>query len=120
VDGPRTATWLEKMIHPKVSMVGPGPHGKVPDPCMYRPDLWAGSRTSADTDRTPGTGPRPLCVGSGPPSAGSRDSETKNTQTLIKARRGPRADTCLDHTIYTSAPHPGGDPVLPRGLLPVT
>jgi hypothetical protein len=79
VDGPRTATWSEKMIHPKVSTVGPGPHGKVPDPRMYRPDLRAGSRTSVDTDRIPRTGPGPLCVGSGPPSAGSQDSGTKNT-----------------------------------------
>jgi hypothetical protein len=50
VDGPSTATWSEKMIHPKVSTVGSGPHGKVPNPCMYRPDLRAGSRTFADTD----------------------------------------------------------------------
>jgi hypothetical protein len=108
------------MIHPKVSTVGPGPHWKVSAPCMYRLDLRAGSRTSADTNKTPGTGPGPLCVGSGPPSAGSRDSGTKNTQALIKARRRPQADPCPDHTMYTYAPRPGGDPVLPRGLLPVT
>jgi hypothetical protein len=30
-----------------------------------------------------------LCVGSGPLTAGSRDSGTENTQALIKARRGP-------------------------------
>jgi hypothetical protein len=31
--------WSDKMIHPKVSTVGLGPHGKVPNPCMYRSDL---------------------------------------------------------------------------------
>jgi hypothetical protein len=78
------------MIHPKVSTVGLGPHGKVPDPCMYRPDLRAGSRTSADIDRTPGTGPGPLCVGSGPPSAGSRDSD-KEYPGLNQGQAGVRS-----------------------------
>jgi hypothetical protein len=72
------------------------------------------------TDRTPGTGPRPLCVGSGPPSAGSWDYGTKNTQALIKARQGSGADTCSDHTMYASAPRSGGVPMLPHGLLPMT
>jgi hypothetical protein len=120
VDGSRAAMWPEKMIHSKVSTVGPDPHGKVSDPCIYGPDLRAESRTFAGTNRTPGTGPRPLCVGSGPLTAGSRDSGTKNTKALIKARRGSGADTCPDHTMYASAPRPGGDPMLPRGLLPVT
>ena len=79
-----------KTISPKVSAVGPDPYGKVSDPYISRPDLRAGSRTPAGTDRTPRTGPGPLCVGSGPPSSGSRDSGTKNTQVLIKARRGVR------------------------------
>jgi hypothetical protein len=99
---------------------GSGPHGKVPDPCIYGPDLRAGSRTSAGTNRTPGMGPRPLCVGSKPLTAGSQDSETRNTQALIKAKRGSDADTCPDHTACASAPRPGGDLMLPRGLLPVT
>jgi hypothetical protein len=70
--------------------------------------------------RTPGMGPGPLCVGSGPLIAGSRDFETKNTQALITARRGSGADTGPDHTAYASAPRSGGDPMLPRGRLPVT
>jgi hypothetical protein len=70
--------------------------------------------------RTFRMGSEPLCVGSGPLSAGSRDSGTKNTQALIKARRGSGADTCPNHTVYDSAPRSGGDPMLPRGLLPVT
>jgi hypothetical protein len=40
-------------------------------------------------NRTPGMGPGPLCVGSGPLTVGSQDSGMKNTQALIKARRGP-------------------------------
>jgi hypothetical protein len=80
----------------------------------------AGSRTSAGADRTPGTGPGPFCVGSGPLLAGSRDSGTKNTQSLIKARRGSGAATYPDHTEYAPAPRSGGDPMLPRGRLPVT
>jgi hypothetical protein len=37
VDGSGTATWPEKMIYSKVSTVSPDPHGKVPDPYIYRP-----------------------------------------------------------------------------------
>jgi hypothetical protein len=72
-----------------------------------------------DTNRTPGTGPGPLYVGFGPLTAGSRDSGTKNTRTLIKTKRGSGADTCSDHVVYASAPRSGGDPMLPRGPLPV-
>jgi hypothetical protein len=119
-DGSKATTWPEKKISPKVSTVGLDPHGKMSGPCIYGPDLRAGSRTSASTNRTPGTGPGPLCVGSGPLSVGSRDSRTKNIQALIKARRGSGADTCPDHTEYAPAPCSGGDPMLPRGRLPVT
>jgi hypothetical protein len=49
-------------------------------------------------------GSGPLCVGSGSLTAGSRDSGAKNTQALIKARRGSGADTCPDLTVYASAP----------------
>jgi hypothetical protein len=59
-------------------------------------------------------------VGSGPLTAGFRDSGTKNTQALIKARRGSGADTCPDLIAYASAPRSGGDPMLPRGQLRVT
>jgi hypothetical protein len=33
---------------------------------------------------------------------------------------GSEADTCPDHAVYASAPRAGGDPMLPRGSLPVT
>jgi hypothetical protein len=62
----------------------------------------------------------PLCVGSGPLTAGSRESGIKNTQALIKDRRGSGADTCPDHTVYASAPRSGGAPMLPRGTVHVT
>jgi hypothetical protein len=65
-------------------------------------------------------GSGPLCVGFGPLTAGSRDSGIENTQALIKARRGSGADTCPDLIVYASAPRPGGEPMLPRGLLHVT
>jgi hypothetical protein len=120
VDGSGATTWPGKTTSSKVSTVGLDPHGKVPDPCIYGPDLRARFRTSSGTNRAPGTGPGPLCVGSGPLIAESQDSKTKNTQALIKARRGSEADTCPDHTTYASAPRPGGASMLPRGLLPVT
>jgi hypothetical protein len=39
-----------------------GPHGKVQNPCVYRPGLRVRSRTSTGANRTPrmGSGP-PLC-----------------------------------------------------------
>jgi hypothetical protein len=112
--------WPEKTICSKAPTVGPDPHGKVLDPYIYEPDLRVRSRTSTGMNRTPGMSPGPLCVGSGPLTIGSRDSGTKSTQTLIKARWGSGADTCLDHAVYASAPCSGGDPMLPRGPLPET
>ena len=35
VDGSGAATWTEKMIYSKVSIVSPDPRGKVSDPCIY-------------------------------------------------------------------------------------
>jgi hypothetical protein len=112
--------WPEKTIYSKASTVGPDSHGKVSDPCIYIPDLRVRSRTSTGANRTPRMGYGPQCVGSGPLTAGSRDSETKNTQALIKVRRGSGADTCPDLIVYASTPRLGGDPMLPRGLPPVT
>jgi hypothetical protein len=79
MDNSRTATWPEKTIYSKVSTVGSDPHGKVPNPCMYRPDPRVRSKTSTGANRTPGMGLGLLFVGSGPLTAGSRDSGTKNT-----------------------------------------
>jgi hypothetical protein len=46
------ATCPEKVTYSKTSPVSPDPHGKVPDPCIYGPDLhvcepdpWNGIRT---------------------------------------------------------------------------
>jgi hypothetical protein len=53
--------WPEKTISSKVSTVGPDPHWKVPDPCIYGLDQR--SRTHTGTNRTPRMGPGPpLCV----------------------------------------------------------
>jgi hypothetical protein len=85
-------------------------------------------------------GPGPLWEGAGPlhtrtrpqgrvqnlhrhkpdPRDGSQDSETRNTQALIKARWGSGADTCPDHAVCAPTPLSVGGPMLPRGLLPVT
>jgi hypothetical protein len=109
------------MLHGvKLSIVGPDPHGKVLDPWIHGPNLRAGSRTSASTDWTPKTGPGPPCVGPRSLTTRSRDSRRRSTRTLIKARRGSGADTCPDHIAYASAPRSGGDPMQPRGQLPVT
>src|SRR5688572_32195476 len=105
------------MIYSKVPIVSPDPHGKVSNPCIYRPGLRVRSRTPAGAKRTPRMGSGPLRVGSGPLTAGSRDSGTENTQALIKARRGSGADTCPNLIVYASAPCPSGDLVLPRSLL---
>jgi hypothetical protein len=86
VDGFGAATWPEKTIYSKVSTMGPDPHGKVSDPCIYRLDLWVRSGTSTGANQTPRMGSGPLYVGSGSLTAGSRDSGTKNTQALIKSR----------------------------------
>jgi hypothetical protein len=79
------------MIYSKVSTVSPDPHGKVSDPCIYRPGLRVRSRTSTNTNRTPRMGSEPLYVGSGPLTAGSRGSGRENTQALIKGQAGVRS-----------------------------
>jgi hypothetical protein len=69
---------------------------------------------------TPGRAPGPPWAGSEPLAARSQGSGAKGTQALVKVRQGSGADTCPDHTAYASVPHSGGDPILPRGLLPLT
>jgi hypothetical protein len=100
--------------------MGLDPHGKVPDPWMHNPDLRARFKTFTGTNQTLGTGPGPLRRGPGYSQWGSRDSKAKNTQALIKARRRFGADTCPDHNASAPTPRSGGDPVLTRGLLPLT
>jgi hypothetical protein len=43
--------------------MGPDPHGKVPDPCIYRPDLRAESRISAGVMSYPRDGSRTSLCG---------------------------------------------------------
>jgi hypothetical protein len=71
VDGSGTATWPEKMIYSKVSIVSSDPHGKVSDPCIYRSGLRVRSRTPTGANQTPRMGSVPLYVGSRPLTAGS-------------------------------------------------
>jgi hypothetical protein len=82
-----------------------GPPGKARDLHGHEPDPWYGSRTplyrvQATHGRVPGFW----------------DKEYPN---LNQGRLGSEADTCLDQTVYATAPRSGGDPMLPRGPLPV-
>jgi hypothetical protein len=61
VGNSRAATWPDKTIYSRISIEGPDPHGKVPDPCAYGPDLRAGSRTSTGVLGPLGWVPDPLC-----------------------------------------------------------
>jgi hypothetical protein len=120
VDGSGATTWLEKTntLQGINSGSGPpwegarplhtqtGPPGKVKDLHGREPDPWDGSRT-------------PLC---GVRATHSRvpgfwDEEYPG---LNQGQAGSGADTCPDHTMCASAPRSGGDPMLPRGLLPVS
>jgi hypothetical protein len=91
IGGSGAATCPEKVIYSKTSTVSPDPHGKVPDPWIYSPDLQVWSRTPTCTDRTPGmgSGPPPY-MGSGPPTVGSQGSRTEHTRALIGAQVGVR------------------------------
>jgi hypothetical protein len=82
------------------------PLGKAQGLHGHEPDSWYGSRT-------------PLCRvrathGRVP---GFWDKEYPD---LNQDQVGSGANTCLGHAVYASAPRSGGDPTLPRGLLPVT
>jgi hypothetical protein len=80
--------------------MGADPHGKVPDPCIYEPDLRAESRTSAEGDVIPpGRVPDLSVWGPGHSQRGPG----------IPGQRIPSAIMCPDHTQYTSAPCSGGD-----------
>jgi hypothetical protein len=95
-------------------------HGKVPDPCVYGPDPQVRSRIATSMPGPLGRALGPPWAGSGPLAPRSQGSGAKGTQALVNVRQGSGADTCPDHTAYASAPHSGEDPMLPRGLLPVT
>jgi hypothetical protein len=69
---------------------------------MHNPDLRARFKTSTGINQIPGMGPRPLRRGPG------------------YSQWGSGADTSLDHTASAPTPRSGGDPMLLRGLLPVT
>jgi hypothetical protein len=90
-------------------------------------------RTPKFVDRTPRGGPGPPRVHTRPlrwepdPSARGLDHSQrgpgapgrKMLKPWLKTRQGSGTDTCLGPILYGSAPRPGGDPMLPRGPLPV-
>jgi hypothetical protein len=64
----------------------------------------------------PGTARGSLQMRSGPLTTRSRDSRAENTLPWVTVGHGSGADTCPGLVLYTSAPHSGGDPMLPCGL----
>jgi hypothetical protein len=68
---------------------GSGPPRENAGPMDAQPGLPGGVQNLHKYNQTPGTGLGPLRRGSGPLLVGSRDTKEKNTQALIKARRGP-------------------------------
>jgi hypothetical protein len=97
--------------------VGPDPHGEVPDPCTYRPDLRVRTRTSTGVP-----GPLPYV---GPGSRTVRSQDRTCTGLGQDLGRGPvtariRTQFGADLSARATAPRLGGDPMLPRGLLRVT
>jgi hypothetical protein len=96
--------------------VGPDPHGKVPDPWLYSPDLQVGPGP-------PRLRTEPLEWDLYPPY-GVRTAHSGVPIPYLRPRRGSGADTCLDLLLcapdlsaYTPAPRSSGDPMLPRGIL---
>jgi hypothetical protein len=80
--GSGAATCPEKVIYPKASTVSPGPHGRVPDPWIYSPDLQGWFMTSTCASRTPR-------MGSGPsPRMGSQGLRTEHTRALNRTQTG--------------------------------
>jgi hypothetical protein len=100
--------------------VGPDPHRKTPNPWMHSPDLRGEVQDLHRYKPNPWDRSRTPQRGSGPLTVGSRDPKAKNTQALTEAMRGSSADTCSDHTACASSSRSSGDPMLPRGPLPVT
>jgi hypothetical protein len=110
-----SATRSEKTIYSRVTTVGPDPHGEVPDPCTYRPDPRARSRTSTGV-------PGPPCAGSGPCTVRSQDRTCTGPWAGLgggSVTTRVRTQSGVDLSACATAPGLGGDPMLPRGLLRV-
>jgi hypothetical protein len=108
-----------------------GPPRLVLDPRIYSLDLQGWSRTSTCASRTPGMGSGPPRMVSVPPTRRSQGPRTEHTRALnwtgleLDPGGGPvstrvQTQSGADLFAYTSAPRPGGDPMMPRGLLRVT
>jgi hypothetical protein len=74
VGGSGAATWPEKVMYSKASIVSPDPPWESVGPLDIRSGPPGWSRTPKCMDRTPrmGSGPPPR-MGSGPPAVGSQD-----------------------------------------------
>jgi hypothetical protein len=60
-------------MYSKASTVSPDPHGTVPDPRIYGPDLQVGLGPPRVRTGPLEWDPDPSCMGSGPPTVGSQD-----------------------------------------------
>jgi hypothetical protein len=124
MDGSRVTMRPGKAIHSKMPTVGPDPHGKVSDPCTCRPDLQSNIQDPHECSPD-------LRVGSQTPLRGIQTTHSwvpglRGTEYLGLAQAGVRCRhmsrpslvwTCLRSA---TAPRPGRDPMLPRGLPRVT
>ena len=76
----------EMTIYSRLSTVGPDPHGEVPDPCTYRPDLRVRTRTSTGVPGPLGQAPDPSPMqGPGHAQQGPR---TKHARASDKTQAG--------------------------------
>jgi hypothetical protein len=71
--GSGATMWPEKVIYSKASTVSPDPHGKVPDPWIYSPDLQVGPGPPRVRTGPLEWDPDPPPMGSGLPTVGSQD-----------------------------------------------
>jgi hypothetical protein len=124
VDGSRVAMWSEKTIHSKIPTVGPDTHGKVSEPCTCRPNLR--SKVQDPRECNPD-----LRVGSRTPLRGVRTTHSRVlglwgkeypglAQAGVRCRHVSRPSLVRTCPHNATAPRPGGDLMLPRGLPRVT
>jgi hypothetical protein len=90
----------EKVIYSKASIVSPDPHGRVPDPWIYSPDLQGWSRTRY----TPGMVLGPPRMGFELPTMGSQGPRTEHTRALNRTQAGVRCRHVSGPSLVDSGP----------------
>jgi hypothetical protein len=105
-----------KRYTPRCQLWVQTPMGKCRTPVHVDQTSGARSRTPASTTRTSGSGPGPLCVGSGILGA----KYPGLAQAGVWCRHVSRPSLVWTCPHNATAPRPGGDPMLTRGLPRVT